>query len=170
MRVPSGTIRDCSAIVGAYRPAFMSCPCVGRLMVTGASVAHLLAVGLWGGIVAVEAVIELADRETRESRDFVARSHCLIDKLLELPAIGLVIVTGVVLAIGQWPPSVLLWAHAVPAACAIAANGYCAWHVFARAGSSDDEAWAAHDRRVRASAVGIPFAIVAVIAGFALAT
>lgn len=132
-------------------------------------IVHLIAVSLWGGIVVTELVLELVPRQNIATHEFVARTHYWIDLLLELPAIGLVIITGAVLTVDAWPVPALYWVHVSAAAVAIGANLFCVTQVVGRHRCASQDERLAHDRRIRAAVAGVPFAFVAVVVGFALA-
>lgn len=131
-------------------------------------VSHLIAVSVWAGIVLGETVLEQVNRRQPAAREFVARTHYWIDLTVELPIIGMVIATGAALAVGAWPLPPLFWAHLTAGGVAIGANLYCVSQVVARARSSTVEQWELRDRRVRASAVGVLFALAAVVVGFSM--
>lgn len=132
-------------------------------------IAHLVALGLWGGIVAAEVVLELQPRRNQASHEFVARTHYWIDLIIELPVIGLVITTGVALTIGAWPVPPVYWVHMGSALVAIGANLFCVTAVTRREHATTQTQRLAQDRRIRASVAGAAFALVAVIVGFAMA-
>ncbi len=55
---------------------------------------HVLALGLWGGCVAVEMVLEHSARSDSDLRSQVARYHDVIDRYVEIPILIAVLVTG----------------------------------------------------------------------------
>ena len=89
------------------------------------SLAHLFLIGLWGGLILGETVIEWLGRD-EASRAFAARAHFWIDVLLELPLVAAVLVTGAFLAARAWPPAPLLMVKIGLALLAIGVNAYCA--------------------------------------------
>jgi hypothetical protein len=130
-------------------------------------VAHLICLALWGGVVLVEVLIELQARD-EAGRALAAELHYRIDLLLELPLIVLVLVTGAALLARRWPPTGLLSVKLGAALIAIGVNLYCATAVVARRRQiADAEAVLTLSRRVRASAVGFPFAALAAALGLA---
>ncbi|MDZ7577404.1 MAG: hypothetical protein U0904_04425 [Candidatus Nanopelagicales bacterium] len=131
-------------------------------------IAHVMALSLWGGIVATEAVLEMANRKDPATRGFVARTHYWIDLLIEVPAISAVVVTGVALAIGAWPLPPIYWLHVSAALIAIALNLYCVAQVVLRARADSAQEWLARTYRVQVSVIGVPFALVALFVGFAM--
>ena len=58
---------------------------------------HVFVLGLWGGCVAVEMLLESAARSQPELRVQVARYHAAIDHLIEIPILIAVLVTGLLL-------------------------------------------------------------------------
>ncbi len=55
---------------------------------------HVLALGLWGGCVAVEMLLESSGKSDRALRVQVARYHDAIDRFIEMPILIAVLVTG----------------------------------------------------------------------------
>jgi hypothetical protein len=93
--------------------------------------AHLLSLGLWGGLVAAEGVVELTPRTDDELR-FAATLHYWMDVLLELPLLAAVLVTGAVLTAAAWPLSPLHGVKIAAGLTAVGANLWCVAHVIAR--------------------------------------
>lgn len=58
---------------------------------------HVLALGLWGGCVAVEMLLESSARSDPRLRAQVARYHDAIDRFIEIPILIAVLVTGLLL-------------------------------------------------------------------------
>ena len=58
---------------------------------------HVMALGLWGGCVAVEMLLERSARSDPGLRAQVARYHDAIDRFIEIPILIAVLVTGVAL-------------------------------------------------------------------------
>lgn len=117
----------------------------------------------WAGVVAVEGVIELTDRQDAPT---ATRLHYLIDVLLEGPLLLIVLVTGAALLIQGQAWSFLL---AVKIGCglvAVAANLACVGFVVVRYRRRDDEGARRYwSRYVRLSIVALPFALVAAYLG-----
>jgi hypothetical protein len=132
-------------------------------------VAHLVVLSAWAGVVLVEAVIEQLG-EARDMEAAAIRAHFWIDVLVELPLIAAVLTTGAVLLMRGWPPPP---AHLVKLGCAFAAvaiNLYCALVVIVRYRTRGDlETARRHSRRVRLSALGVPFGVLAAYLGFSYA-
>jgi hypothetical protein len=113
----------------------------------------------WAAVVVVEVVIELASSEA-------PRLHYLIDLSIELPLIVGVSLSGSVLLSRVWPPPPLLRAKIACAVVAIAINLYCAVFVAIRHRAAA-ETRARYTRHVRASILGLPFAVAAAWIGLA---
>lgn len=56
--------------------------------------AHLIAVGLWVGCVAVEIVAELVSKSFPPESNFIAALHWRVDQFVEIPALVAVLITG----------------------------------------------------------------------------
>jgi hypothetical protein len=127
-----------------------------------------MALGLWGGLVAAEMVVELRSRTPEEMRH-AAALHYWIDVLLELPLLAAVLVTGAVLVASAWPLTPLHWVKVGAGLLAIAANLWCVGHVLRRnRTASDAAALARHARWVRVTAAfGLPFGAIALYLGLA---
>jgi hypothetical protein len=128
--------------------------------------AHVVALGLWGGLVFAEGVVELASRTEDELRH-AAKLHYWMDVLVEVPLLAAVLATGAVLAARAWPLSAIHWVKIGAALVALGANLWCVAHVIARRRRMDDlAALRRHGQRVRVSAViGVPFAAIALYVG-----
>ncbi len=123
---------------------------------------HLFALGLWGGCVLVELVLEVGGRQGAIAPDAVAWLHRTVDRAVELPIIALVVGTGLLLWHRTgWDPA--LWPKVGLAGVAIGANLYC-WRVVEE--RADTPARSELTTRVFGSAfVGVPFALVALYLG-----
>jgi hypothetical protein len=127
--------------------------------------AHLIALGLWGGLVAAEGVVELAPRSDVERR-FAATLHYWMDLLIEIPVLAAVVLTGTVLVVHVWPLSPLLCLKVVAGLVAVGANAWCVVHVVRRKKRDEPDALRREGRLVRLTAtVGLPFAAVALYLG-----
>lgn len=58
---------------------------------------HLIFIGLWGGCVAVEMVIEFWGRKDTASKHQTAQLHYLIDIYVEVPILIVVLISGIAL-------------------------------------------------------------------------
>ncbi len=130
-------------------------------------VVHLLAVALWGGVVAAEVVLELVAHGAAE-RAFVARVHFWIDLLIEVPLLMLVLTSGVVLVLRAGELSAALLVKIGCALVAIAFNADCVrWVVRRFVARADGTAVERLTRRIRFSIAGLPFGLVALVIGLA---
>jgi hypothetical protein len=129
---------------------------------------HLIVLCLWLGVVLSEGVLELSARDDA-GRLHVARAHYRIDLWLELPLLGLVLASGALLVLSLWPLSALHWVKIAAGLVAVGVNLYCAAIVIRRFRRLDDAAaLAADSRRIRWSALGVPFGVLAAAIGFSL--
>ena len=139
------------------------------------TVAHLVLLGLWGGVVAAEAVLELYPVKHPAFARHTAVVHYWIDLLVELPLIVGVALSGVILAALRWPLTSWHWVKLVAAAGAIVANLTCIVLVIRRYRRRDDQSdgddvMSPGTRQIFRSAIlGMPCAAVAVALGFWLA-
>jgi hypothetical protein len=125
---------------------------------------HVILLSVWGGLVLCETVLELA---WRDRQALVAEAHFLIDLFVEIPVVLGVLATGAVLLARAWPPAPLLLVKVACALIAIAANLICAVLVMHRYRVRHDDAAAIRwGRWVRATGLGGPFALAALILGF----
>lgn len=58
---------------------------------------HLLALGIWAGCVATEAVCELDQKYAKLKESYIASLHWKIDKFVEIPAIIITCFTGLIM-------------------------------------------------------------------------
>jgi hypothetical protein len=128
--------------------------------------AHFGFLCAWGGVLLVEFVLEgLGDDDASQAQ--AARVHFWIDVLVEIPILAAVLVTGGVLLSRVWPPSHLHLIKIASALLAIGLNLYCAVMVVIRyRARADVKAVQRYRRRVRLSALGVPFGAVALYLGF----
>jgi len=66
-------------------------------IMSGLATAHVIALGFWAGLVAVELVFEVAGLARRLDDRSVALLHRWTDRYLELPTLGVVVGTGLAL-------------------------------------------------------------------------
>lgn len=123
--------------------------------------AHLVLLGVWGGLVLAETIVEVAlTGET--GRAHAARAHFWIDMLAELPVVLGVLVTGGLLVLRVWPPSTWLIVKICAGLAAVAINLYCTVMVVLRYRHRESSPQVERYRaRVLLSGLGIPFALVA---------
>jgi hypothetical protein len=128
-------------------------------------VAHLFVLGLWGGLVAGEFVLELTPK-TDDERTLAARVHYWMDLVLELPLLSAVVLTGVVLAVRASPLTSLHWLKIGAGLVAVGVNLWCVVHVVLRhRRTSNVLELRRHGRWVRITAIGVPFGAVALYLG-----
>ena len=93
--------------------------------------AHLMALGMWLGVVITEVLFEFAGSDA-ESLRAAARFHYNVDKYGELPILVAVLVTGTMLTVRAWPLTPL---HVIKIATSLVAVGaalICVLWVFQR--------------------------------------
>jgi hypothetical protein len=121
-------------------------------------VAHLVALGIWLGVVITEVLFEFAGSDP-DSLRAAARFHYNVDKFGELPILVAVLVTGTILAVRAWPLTPL---HLIKIAASLIALGcalVCTLWVFRRRGIEDADVLLGLRRRI--------WSLAAVAAGFA---
>jgi len=133
--------------------------------VRSAHLIHLLLLGFWGGLVLAETVVEVALRHRADART-AARLHFWMDVCIELPLLLGILATGGWMLWTVWPPPRILIIKVVLALVAITANLVCMVLVILRwVRQGDPAAVERLGRWVRATAVGIPFGVVALYLG-----
>ena len=132
---------------------------------------HILALGVWIGCIATEAIVEHSVRDDAQ-RDYVADVHWPIDLYVETPAFLLTAVSGGMLlrnAATDW----LLWAMAGASLAAVGCNAACVAVVLARRNSrrrGDTVAYARlDDLQHKLGALLVALLVVALATGFARA-
>jgi len=137
-------------------------------------VIHLIALSLWGGVVATEAVVEIYPFRHREMHAATIRLHYWIDLLVEAPLVAAVVVTGAWLLIQQEPVTGLHLVKVGFAGAAVAVNVFCIAVVVRRGrrfdqGGEDGQSWRASRVVLACFAIGLACAGVAAALGFTLA-
>ena len=128
-------------------------------------VAHLMALGIWLGIVITEALFEFAGSDA-DSLRAAARFHYAVDMFGELPVLAAVIVTGILLARGVAPLTPLHHLKIAASLVAIGSNLICAVWVVQRRSLQDELVLRAYRRKIWATAaVGVFFGTVALVIG-----
>ena len=135
---------------------------------------HLIMLSLWGGVVATEAVIEIAPFRRPELHRAAIRFHFWIDLLVELPLVLAVVATGTVLALSLDGLSRLHWVKIAFGATAIAVNLFCIAVVVRRGrrlddGPASEDLWKASRVVLVCFAVGLLAAAGAATLGFRFA-
>lgn len=86
---------------------------------------HLMVLCLWGGVVAAEAVVEVAPFRQKDLHPAAIRFHYWIDLLVELPLVLAVVATGTTLLFLTDPLTPLHWLKVSFGAAAVAINLFC---------------------------------------------
>lgn len=124
---------------------------------------HLFAAAFWFGLLTMETVMELyANNPAR--REVVAKIHGWTDPLFELPAVTVLLVTGIIMLMRIEQPSGLLILKIVLGGGAILTNYWCYTYVFRRFNANDEDRiiWT---RKIALTGVAIPPAIIAFVLG-----
>jgi hypothetical protein len=137
-----------------------------------ATLLHVVALSLWGGVVATEAVIEISPFRRHELHAATIRMHYWIDLLVELPLVIAVVLTGGTLLYltEEITPAHLI--KVVFAGAAVSVNLFCIAVVlrrYRRLGEWQDSAlWRASRIVLACFVVGLGCAAVAAVLGFRL--
>ena len=131
---------------------------------------HVMLLGLWGGCVAVELVLEFAAAKSPELQPVVARFHDAIDRKVEIPLLVLIVASGLWLLQDANLSDPWLWVKIAAGMTAIAANALCVIPVVRRKRAADAgsalSVLQGHARGVFLSAaIGVPAASVALVLG-----
>jgi hypothetical protein len=128
-------------------------------------VAHLLAIGIWLGIVITEALFEFSGSDAASLRA-AARFHYTVDVFGELPILVIVLVTGTILAVRGWPLTPLHFVKIGASLVAVAANLICAVWVVQRRQVEDADVLLGFRRRIwSTAAIGVVFGTFALVVG-----
>ena len=147
----------------------------GTPVLSVVTLAHLIMLSMWGGVVATEAVIEIHAFRKRELAGAASRFHYWIDLLVELPIVVAVAGTGI--AVACLLDHITRW-HLVKigfAAAAVGVNLFCIAVVLRRDRQREAAADTARLRDLSrvvlaCFAVGLLCAAVAAVLGFSLAS
>jgi hypothetical protein len=93
--------------------------------------AHLIALGVWLGVVITEVLFEFAASDA-ESLRAAARFHYNVDKYGELPILVAVLVTGTMLTVRAWPLTPLHVLKVATSLASVASALVCVGWVFQR--------------------------------------
>lgn len=133
---------------------------------------HLMVLSMWGGVVATEAVIEIAPFRRKDLQEAAIRLHYWIDLLVELPLVVAVVVTGTTLLVMTDDITRLHVIKVVFGGTAVAVNLFCIGMVLWRARrleqGDESSLWRASRVVLACFAVGLAFAAVAATLGFRL--
>ena len=94
-------------------------------------VAHLVALGMWLGVVITEVLFEFAGSDA-DSLRAAARFHYNVDRFGELPILAAVLITGTILAVRAWPLTPLHLIKIAASLVSIGSTVMCALWVFQR--------------------------------------
>lgn len=141
-------------------------------MVSILSSLHLGFAAVWLGCVITEALFERACLAGgRSSHLMLADLHVRVDKIVELPAIVMVLATGAWLYFSIRPEGAAFHVMLVAGLIAIAANLYCVFLVFKRRDAAHASQWNEFDRLDRlqhkVGAVVLLGLLIAIVAGAA---
>lgn len=135
---------------------------------TSLAVIHACAVFFWFGIVSVEAVIERSRTQSQAHGYAAAHNHYWIDMLLEVPAVTVVLLTGIAL-LHTSTLTPLLTVKIVAGLTAISINFICVLPVVRRKKAADaqqtDEMLKQSKRIDIISLIGVPAGLIAVTIG-----
>lgn len=92
---------------------------------------HILAIGIWIGVVGAEFVIEFAGMKSQEARLAASRLHYLTDIWIEVPAFLVVLVTGFLMLTPEQMSGLFL-VKVIFGLLAVALNAVCVFAVFKR--------------------------------------
>ena len=128
-------------------------------------VAHLIALGMWLGVVITEVLFEFAASDAASLRA-AARFHYNVDKFGELPILLAVVVTGTILAVHSWPLTPMHFIKIAASLVAVGANLICTMWVFQRRSIEDMKVLLGFRRRIWSlAAVGAAFGTLALYLG-----
>ncbi len=145
----------------------------GTPVLSVATLAHLIMLSTWGGIVATEAVLEIYAFRKRELEGAASRFHYWIDLLVELPVVVAVLGTGITVACLVDHITRLHVVKIGFAGAAVGVNLFCIAVVLRRdrrrkAGASPSHLRTASRVVLACFAVGLLCAAVAAVLGFSL--
>jgi len=128
-------------------------------------VAHLMALGVWLGIVVTEALFEFSGSDP-DSLRAAARFHYTVDMFGELPVLAAVVMTGVLLVVQVGPLTPLHYVKIAASLAAIGSNLVCAVWVVQRRSVEDVAALLMYRRKIwGTAAVGVIFGTAALVIG-----
>ena len=127
--------------------------------------AHLVALGMWLGVVITEVLFEFAGSDA-DSLRAAARFHYNVDRFGELPILVAVLITGTILAVRAWPLTPLHLIKIAASLVSIGSTVMCALWVFQRRQVEDTNVLLGFRRRIWSlAAVAAVFATPALYLG-----
>jgi hypothetical protein len=135
---------------------------------------HLMMLCLWGGVVATEAVVEVAPFRQKDLHPAAIRLHYWIDLMVELPLVLAVVATGTTLLFLTDPLTPLHWIKVGFGGAAVAINLFCIGVVVKRGRSfrrnaDDASLWRSSRIVLACFATGLLCAASAAFLGFRFA-
>jgi predicted signal transduction protein with EAL and GGDEF domain len=128
-------------------------------------VAHLIALGMWLGVVITEVLFEFAASDA-DSLRAAARFHYNVDKFGELPILFAVLITGTILAVRAWPLTPLHFFKIAASLISVGCALICTRWVFQRRQIEDVNVLLGFRRRIWSlAAVAVVFATPALYLG-----
>jgi hypothetical protein len=127
--------------------------------------AHLVALGMWLGVVITDVLFEFAGSDA-DSLRAAARFHYNVDKFGELPILFAVLITGTILAVRAWPLTPLHFMKIAMSLVAVGSALICTLWVFQRRRIEDVNVLLRFRRRIwTLAAVAAVFATPALYLG-----
>jgi hypothetical protein len=128
-------------------------------------VAHLIALGVWLGVVITEVLFEFTGSDA-ESLRAAARFHYNVDKFGEVPILVAILVTGAILTEREWPLTPLHWIKIAASLLALGCAFVCTQWVFKRRDIQNVDVLLGFRRRIWSlAAVAAAFATPALYLG-----
>lgn len=132
---------------------------------------HAVSAGLWLGCILTEALFERALLPIgRDSQLTLARLHVRVDKVVEVPAIIGVLVSGLLMFPLSNRSGIAFQTMLAAGGIAIAANLYCVWLVFKRCDAAAAGNWQRFDAldhiQHKVGAIVLIGVLVALVAGY----
>jgi len=126
---------------------------------------HIALLVFWTGILLAEFVIELISVDEKRAL-WTSKIHYWIDIYFELPIVFGVLITGFVLSLQRWPLTTLHWLKIGFALISILFNLDCCRRVIVRFRNQQDSVKLMEEtRKIKLSAIGVPFGIAAAYIG-----
>ena len=131
---------------------------------------HLIFLGLWGGLVLVEMILEFSLRKDRAQKHLIAQMHYRIDLIAEIPILIGVLVSGLLLLNLDSLSSPLYLAKVICGLSPVIINGLCLFPVIKRKQASDhnDEASMERYTKMVFLAFGTGFFMAAIALGIGM--